>query len=62
MTYDPPPTHSQKDYAVFQVVKGSSLHDDPRAIGLVVKRAWREHPGDLVVAVLVDEVSLEVEQ
>ena len=62
MTYDPPPTHSRKDYAVFEVIRNSSLHRDPTAIGLVVKRAWREHPGDLVVVVLVDEVGEEVEE
>ena len=55
MTFDPPPTHADDKYAVFQVVRGSSLHRDAEVLGLVMQRAFKEFPGVPVVVALVDE-------
>ena len=63
MVYEAPATHAHDGYAVFQIVKNSDLHHDATVLGLVMQRAWLEHPGVPVVAVLVDdEVRLEVEK
>jgi hypothetical protein len=60
MAYDPPVTHSQSGYAVFQVVRGSDLHYNAAALGLVVQRAEREYPEEPVIVVFVDgEVRLD---
>jgi hypothetical protein len=63
MVFERPVTHGHEGYAVFQVVRGSDLHHNAEAIGLVVQRGWKDYPDEPVIAVLVDgEVMLEVEK
>ena len=61
MTFTHPPTHAHDGYAVITVKRDSDLQRDPTVIGLVVQRAWVEHPGLPVVIAVVDEVGGDLE-